>query len=80
MPIIKEWNDIEDKEIVPLSYFKKQNIGINTSDDIDKIYKIYDVKDYEGLIKRVEKFNPTYFRKSSKFSENKNMHQYKAFP
>tara|TARA_R110002049_G_scaffold234319_2_gene407555 strand:+ start:4645 stop:5742 length:1098 start_codon:yes stop_codon:yes gene_type:complete len=69
---IKEWNDIENAGIVPLSFFKKQNIGINTSDDIEKIYDIYGVKDYLGLKKRVEEFNPTYFRKSSKFSENKN--------
>lgn len=69
---IKEWNDIEDKGIVPLSFFKKQNIGINTSDDIDKIYEIYGVNDFKALNNRVCEFNPTYFRKSSKFSENKN--------
>jgi len=69
---IKEWNDIEEEGIVPLSYFKKQRVGISTSDDIDKIYKIYGVKGYAGLKKRVNEFNPTYFRKSSKFSENKN--------
>ncbi len=69
---IKEWNDIEEEGIVPLSYFKKNNIGINTSDDIDKIYGIYGVNDYNSLKKRVKGFNPTYFRKSSKFSENKN--------
>lgn len=68
---IKEWNDIEEENIVPLSYFKKQNIGIETSDDIDKIYKIYGVDSYNNLRKRVKEFNPTYFRKSSKFSENK---------
>ena len=39
--------------------------------DIDKIYSIYGVEDYKGLEKRVSAFNPTYFRKSSKFSENK---------
>ncbi|GGG48868.1 HigA family addiction module antitoxin [Bizionia arctica] len=69
---IKEWNDIEHDGIVPLSFFKKHNIGIKTSDDIDKIYGIYGVNDYNGLKKRVNDFNPTYFRKSSKFSENKN--------
>jgi len=68
---IKEWNTIEEKGIVPLSFFKKQNIGINTSDDIDKVYSIYGVNNYEGLEKRINEFNPTYFRKSSKFSENK---------
>ena len=70
--LIKEWNDIEENGIVPLSFFKKQNIGINTSDDLDKIYEMYGVKNYNGLEKRVNEFNPTYFRKSSKFAENKN--------
>ncbi|WP_338357169.1 HigA family addiction module antitoxin [Yeosuana marina] len=69
---IKEWNKIEEQGIVPLSFFKKQNVGINTSDDIEKIYSIYGVSDYENLKKRVSEFNPTYFRKSSKFLENKN--------
>ncbi len=69
---IKEWNDIEENGIVPLSFFKKQNIGINTSEDVNKIYKIYGVKDYSSLKNRVNEFNPTYFRKSSKFAENKN--------
>ena len=69
---IKEWNDMENEGIVPISFFKKQNIGISTSDDIEKIYGIYGVRNYEGLKKRVKEFNPTYFRKSSKFSENKN--------
>ncbi len=67
---IKTWNKIE--KIIPLSYFKKQDIGINSSDNIEKIYEIYNVKSYEALNNKVNTFNPTYFRKSSKFSENKN--------
>ena len=67
---IKIWNDME--RILPLSFFKKQNIGINSSDDVNKIYEIYGVKDFKSLEKRIEDFNPTYFRKSSKFVENKN--------
>ncbi|MEE9361981.1 MAG: HigA family addiction module antitoxin [Cellulophaga sp.] len=67
---IKIWNDME--RILPLSFFKKQSIGINSSDDVDKIYEIYGVKDFKSLEKRIEDFNPTYFRKSSKFVENKN--------
>jgi len=59
---IKEWNDMENEGIVPISFFKKQSIGVNTSDDIDKIYSIYGVKDYVGLKKRIEGFNPTYFK------------------
>lgn len=69
--VIKEWNDIEESRIVPISYLKKQNIGINTSDDIDKIYSIYGVNNFTDLQNRVIEFNPTYFRKSSKFSESK---------
>lgn len=69
---IKDWSFIEDSSIVPLSFFKKQNIGISTSDDIHKIYQIYGVKDVQGLEQRINKFNPIYFRKSSKFAENKN--------
>jgi HTH-type transcriptional regulator/antitoxin HigA len=67
---IKIWNEME--KIVPLSFFKKQNIGINSSDDVDKIYDIYGVQNFKGLEKRIKDFNPTYFRKSSKFIENKN--------
>jgi HTH-type transcriptional regulator/antitoxin HigA len=67
---IKIWNEMES--LLPLSFFKKQNLGINSSDDIDKIYEIYRVKDFSGLERRISDFNPTYFRKSSKFSENKN--------
>lgn len=69
---IKEWNEIENSGLAPLYFFKKENIGINTSDDLDRVYSIYGVKDFKGLKKRVNEFNPTYFRKSSKFSVNKN--------
>ncbi len=69
---ISDWNRIMNEGLVPLSFFKKQNIGINTSDDIDKVYEIYGVKNYASLKKRVGDFNPTYFRKSSKFAEDKN--------
>lgn len=67
---IKIWNEIEN--LVPLSYFKKQNTKINSSDDIINIYNIYDVKDFFELKNKIENFSPTYFRKSSKFIENKN--------
>jgi HTH-type transcriptional regulator/antitoxin HigA len=67
---IKIWNEMND--IVPLSYLKKQHTGINSSEDVEKIFKIYGVNDLSGLKSKIEKFNPTYFRKSSKFSENKN--------
>lgn len=67
---IKIWSELG--EIVPISFFKKQNfLGINSSDDIDKIYQIYNVQDFKSLKNTVETFNPKYFRKSSKFAENK---------
>jgi HTH-type transcriptional regulator/antitoxin HigA len=67
---IKIWSELG--EIVPISFFKKQNfLDINSSDDIDKIYQIYDVQDFKSLKIKVETFNPKYFRKSSKFAENK---------
>ncbi|MFC6860728.1 helix-turn-helix domain-containing protein [Zunongwangia atlantica] len=69
---INDWSQIEDLELVPLSFFKKQNVGVNTSEDVDKIFEIYGVESVQDLKIRVEKFNPTYFRKSSKFKENKN--------
>lgn len=67
---IKIWDKME--QIVPLSFFKRQSTEINSSDDIEKIYEIYDVKDFIGLNDKIENFSPTYFRKSSKFIENKN--------
>lgn len=67
---IKTWNELES--IVPLSYFKKHINGFKSSDDLDKIYEVYGVKDFSALKNHVKNFNPTYFRKSSKFTENKN--------
>lgn len=67
---IKIWNEME--QIVPLTYFKRQVSKINSSDDIKEIYNIYDVIDFHGLKNKIENFSPTYFRKSSKFVENKN--------
>lgn len=69
---IKDWNKIEANGIIPLSYLIKQNIGIDTSEDVNELYNLYSVENYDGLVKRVDSFNPTYFRKSSKFLENKN--------
>lgn len=67
---IKTWSKI--KEIVPLNYFIRQEVGIQSSEDLDKVYTIYGVKNFKSLEERINDFNPTYFRKSSKFTENKN--------
>ena len=67
---IKIWNEME--QIVPLTYFKKQSKKINSSDDIKEIFEIYNVQDFNGLKNKIENFSPIYFRKSSKFVENKN--------
>jgi HTH-type transcriptional regulator/antitoxin HigA len=69
---IKDWDKIEANGVVPLSYLIKQNIGIETSEDVNELYNLYSVKKYDDLVTRVNSFNPTYFRKSSKFSESKN--------
>lgn len=67
---IKTWKKLG--KIVPISFLKKQDfLDINSSDDIEKIYEIYNVNDFQSLKDKVETFNPTYFRKSSKFAENK---------
>lgn len=67
---IKSWNELA--EIVPISFFRKQDLDIDSSEDIAKIYSIYGVKDLNSLRNKIESFNPTYFRKSSKFLENRN--------
>lgn len=66
---IEEWKELES--LVPLAYFKKQHIGINSSDDIGRIYEIYNVTNISELKNKTQEFNPTYFRKSAKFKENK---------
>nr|WP_298996223.1 ImmA/IrrE family metallo-endopeptidase [uncultured Allomuricauda sp.] len=68
---IKTWNNVA--RIVPLNYFKKfEDLGIQSSEDIQKIFDLYKVKNYKDLDEKVNTYNPTYFRKSSKFVENKN--------
>ncbi len=67
---IKSWNELA--KIVPIAFFRKQDLDIDSSEDIDKIYSIYNVNDYSSLKEKIEAFNPKYFRKSSKFSENRN--------
>lgn len=70
---IKTWNKIENLDLVPLKYLKKQEfLNVNSSDDIDLIYKTYKVEDLEQLKSKVHDFNLKYFRKSSKFAENRN--------
>jgi len=59
--------------IVPVSFFRKEGVlGGSPSADVNTIFDIYDVKDLKNLKKKINDFNPTYFRKSSKFVENKN--------
>ena len=68
--LISEWNEVG--EVVPLHYLKKQNVGINSSDDVEKVFNIYNVNSLKELKNKINNFSPTYFRKSSKFLENKN--------
>lgn len=68
---IKLWDELAS--LVPLSYFKKdENLDFKTSNDIDKIFKVYNVKNIDQLESKIKSFNPVFFRKSSKFVEDKN--------
>jgi HTH-type transcriptional regulator/antitoxin HigA len=68
---IKAWNDLSG--IIPISFLKKQKfLGIESSDDIDKIDNVFEVDNFKKLESEIKNFNPTYFRKSSKFSESRN--------
>lgn len=80
---ISSWKEIS--EIVPISYFKKENLGITSSEDVGKIFEIYGVNNALELKAKVNDYNPRYFRKSSKFAQDKNnikawsvLAQYKA--
>lgn len=66
---IEEWKNLES--VVPLSYLKKQDVGISSSEDISKVYQIYQVNKLDELKSLVKTYNPTFFRKSSKFKQNK---------
>jgi HTH-type transcriptional regulator/antitoxin HigA len=63
----------EIEELVPIYYFKKQDLLKGDSEDnVREIFKIYDVKDLDGLRHRINNYDLSKFRKSSKFEENKN--------
>lgn len=67
--LIKTQNQLED--LVPLSYFKKQEfLNIESPEDLDIIFNIYNSNSINSLKDQVENYNFNYFRKSSKFAEN----------
>jgi len=66
---IEEWKELES--LVPLAYLKKQELGVNSSEDISKVYEMYQVSNISGLKELIQTYNPVYFRKSSKFKQNK---------
>lgn len=68
---IETWDIIENEDLIPLEYFKKQK-EINSSEDLEKIFKIYQVDNIDTLKHRLENIKLTYFRKSSKFVESRN--------
>jgi HTH-type transcriptional regulator/antitoxin HigA len=75
--IIKKENDIKEwsrvSELIPMSYLKnKTELNISSSEDIDKVYKVFGAKDVSSLNAKLENYDLTYFRKSTKFSENRN--------
>jgi HTH-type transcriptional regulator/antitoxin HigA len=67
---LNEWKKISD--IVPISFFKQDPaLDIVNSDSINKIYKIYNVDNYEGLKKYVNNYPLLHFRKSFKLESDK---------
>lgn len=67
---IKSWNKLS--QLLPLNYLKKQEfLNINSSEDVDKVFNLYDSTNVHNLDKQLKSFNPKYFRKSSKFKEDK---------
>jgi HTH-type transcriptional regulator/antitoxin HigA len=68
--MIKNWNEIEN--IVPISYFKKNDL-LKSEYEINTriIYDIYGVNDIKSLKQKIENYSFNNFRKSSKFNENK---------
>lgn len=70
---IQIWNQIEEEKLVPLSYLKKNNfIKVESSENVGDIFELYNVKNLGGLRKKIESFDLSYFRKSSKFHEERN--------
>lgn len=68
---IQTWDNLNN--IVPLNFFKRQNdLQINSSEDIDKIFDIYQVTSLSKLEDKINQYSPAFFRRSSKFNENKN--------
>jgi len=69
--LIKAWGEIDN--LIPISFFKRQDYPtIKSSEDVDKIYKIFEVKNLPELREKAKKFDPIYFRKSFKFKEEPN--------
>ncbi len=67
---IKIWKKLDD--LIPLDFIKRQDeLQIQSSEDVDKVLDLFGVKKFEDLNTNIEKYRPIFFRKSSKFSENK---------
>ena len=64
---IKTWNELDGKWL-PISYFKKQNLDIDSPEDLEKLYSIYGVDSYGSIKKKIENFPLVFFRKSDKFN------------
>jgi HTH-type transcriptional regulator/antitoxin HigA len=68
---IETWDIIERESLIPLDFFKK-HLNINSSEDLNKVFDLYSVKNIQGLREVLNNYNLTYFRKSSKFAESRN--------
>jgi len=68
---ITNWKNI--KELIPFNYLKKGGFLKNEiSSDIETIYSIYKVDNFDDLKSTVSDYKFQHFRKSKAFTENKN--------
>ncbi|GAB3721091.1 MAG: ImmA/IrrE family metallo-endopeptidase [Flavobacterium sp.] len=68
---INIWKELE--EIIPVNYFKKEGIIKNDiSEDINSIFKVYNVDNINDFKHFIKNYNFKHFRKSPAFEENKN--------
>lgn len=68
---IKNWNDIEN--IVPVNYLKKHNLLQNDYlNNLKELFNVYNVSNIKDLKVKVESYSFKNFRKSSKFTEDRN--------
>jgi HTH-type transcriptional regulator/antitoxin HigA len=69
--IIKQWNQIQS--LIPVSYFRKAGVLTNElSTNIKTIFEVYQVRNIDSFINKIENYQFTHFRKSGAFNELRN--------